>query len=995
MANQPTDGMKTEAQRGLDWRREFGRGGTEVGIARARDIVNNRDLSDDTVKRMYSFFSRHEVDKQAEGFRPGEDGYPSNGRIAHALWGGDAGYAWSKRLVKMMDKERSFASLLLTFLRTELASGSERSISSFFNDSIISFHLMASRANAEFVSDKILVSSPAQIVAHRDGFKMRGIATKPIAANVIEMLSRGDGTDDKLIAEAMRWNVFFLPTNSADNEIPVSISALRSSPLPAIAFAYALRNLHPESLINGYHNARSNLHPNGDIGEENGQDIYFDARPYPNEHAARLHDPDKYDSFRRDNDAGGPGIDFIFGILAAGGTELQAIRFDKNRYTVAEAKAWLRDHDHTPIMFEEATGEREMADEELEARATVKVEIEIDTSDTPMEEDQPEVSVEDVDTAVEIADALDRKAMPEIVHRANAMDAKVIDEATRSVHIAVSSELGVERSFGKEILDHNEGSIDLEFLRSGRAPLLLDHDPEKQIGVIESVSLDGDRVLRSKVRFGRSALAEEVYQDVLDGIRGNVSVGYRVNKMERDANDKNAYRVKSWSPMEVSVVSIPADPSVGVGRSTVAPEPEPKVEPSVKKDTTMSEVNLDAVRAEATKAAAENAAEIVKLGQRHNKADLAAAAIGAGKTIDQFRGELLETIGNTPLDNKEIGLSKKEVRQFSVVRAIRALANPTDRAAQEAARFELEASEAAARAYGTTAQGVMVPADVLGNWGKRDLNTSDDNEIVATNLMAGDFIDVLRNSSSVMQAGARMMPGLVGNVSIPKKTAASTGGWISTEGGAASESEFTLGSVTMSPKTVGAFSDMTRQLILQSTPSVEALVRDDLTQALALAIDAGALKGSGSSGQPTGLYSTSGINTDSFAAATPTWAEIVGLETLVAEDNALLGNLAYIAPAGLYGTLKTTAKATNQAIFAVDPDGTMNGYRTIVSNQATAGYLLFGNFSDCLIGMWSGLDLTVDPYTSSTTGTVRVVALQTVDVAVRHAVSFALGTPAA
>lgn len=828
MANKPTDGMKTEAQRGLDWRSEFGRGGTEVGIARARDIVNGRDLSDDTVKRMYSFFSRHEVDKQAEGFRPGEDGYPSNGRIAWALWGGDAGYSWAKDKVKSMDEERS-----------------------------------------------------------------------------------------------------------------------------------------------------------------------YDERPYPNEHAARLNDPDKYTGFRRRNDAGGPGIDFIFGILAGGGTELQAIRFDKNRYTVAQAKAWLKDHDHTPIMFEEATGEREMADEDLEQRATVKVEIEIDTSDTPMEEDSPEVSPEDVAVAQEIADELDRKAAPEIIHRANAMDAKVIDEATRSVHIAVSSELPVERSFGKEILDHSEGSIDMEFLRSGRAPLLLDHDPEKQIGVIESVTLDGDRVLRSKVRFGRSALAQEVYQDVLDGIRGNVSVGYRVNKMERDATDKNAYRVKSWSPMEVSVVSIPADPSVGVGRSTVAPEPEPKVEPSVKKDTTMSEVNLDAVRAEATKAAAENAAEIVKLGQRHNKADLAAAAIGAGKTIDQFRGELLEVIGNTPLDNKEIGLSKKEVRQFSVVRAIRALANPTDRAAQEAARFELEASEAAARAYGTTAQGVMVPADVLGNWGKRDLNTSDDNEIVATNLMAGDFIDVLRNSSSVMQAGARMMPGLVGNVSIPKKTAASSGGWISTEGGAAGESEFTLGSVTMTPKTVGAFSDMTRQLILQSTPSVEALVRDDLTQALALAIDAGALKGTGLSGQPTGLYATSGINTDSFAAATPTWAEIVGLETLVAEDNALLGNLAYIAPAGLYGTLKTTAKANNQAIFAVDPDGTMNGYRTIVSNQATAGYLLFGNFSDCLIGMWGGLDLTVDPYTASTTGTVRVVALQTVDVAVRHAVSFALGTPAA
>lgn len=821
----PTDGMKSEARKGLDWRSEFGRGGTEVGIARARDIVNDRELSEDTVKRMYSFFSRHEVDKKAEGFRPGEDGYPSNGRIAWALWGGDAGYSWSRDKV----------------------SGMERS--------------------------------------------------------------------------------------------------------------------------------------------------YEDGRPFPNEHAARLHDPNKYDSFRRDNDAGGAGVDFIYGILPDGGTELQAIRFDKNRFTPAEAKAWLSKHDFKAILFEEATGEREMND--LEERAKVKVEIEIDTSDAP---EQPEIDPVDEAVAAIIEDAAginpNRTVNDEIFHRSIDLRGASIDEKKRTVSIAVSSELPVERSFGKEILVHEAGAIDMGFLASGRAPLLLDHDMEKQIGVIESVELSGDRKLRANVRFGRSALAQEVFQDVVDGIRSNISVGYRVNNIERSTTNKDEYLVRAWSPMEVSVVSIPADPSVGVGRSAAAPEPQPNlvVEPQIRKEDKMSDIDLEAVKAEAAKAAARNASEIVALGAKHNKRDLADAALAAGKSIDQFRGELLEAIGNTPLENKDIGLNKAERKSYSVVRAIRALANPTDRAAQEAARFELEASEAAARAYGTTAQGIMVPADVLGSW-KRDLNTSDDNEIVATNLMAGDFIDVLRNSSSVMQAGARMMQGLVGNVDIPKKTAASSAGWISTEGGAASESEPTFGTVSLTPKTVGAFTDMTRRLILQSTPSVEALVRDDLTQAMALAIDAGALKGTGSSGQPTGIYSASGINTDVFTGATPTWAEVVGLETLVAEDNALLGNLAYIAPASLYGTLKTTAKATNQAIFAVDPDGTMNGYRTIVSNQATAGYLLFGNFSDCLIGMWGGLDLTVDPYTASTTGTVRVVALQSVDVAVRHAVSFALGTP--
>ncbi len=821
MSNKPTNGMKSEAQKGLDWRKEFGRGGTEVGIARARDIVNGRDLSDDTVKRMYSFFSRHEVDKKAEGFRPGEDGYPSNGRIAWALWGGDAGYSWARDKVKGMDDDRSEA--------------------------------------------------------------------------------------------------------------------------------------------------------------------YADERPYPNEHAARLHDPDKYDSFRRDNDAGGSGIDFIYGILPDGGTELQAIRFDKNRYTPAEAKAWLSKHDFKAILFEEATGER--AVEDLEERARVKVEIEIDTSDAP---EQPE-EADPIDEAVAalVEDAAGRKEVVQLEHRAAGMEAKIVDEDKRTVSIAVSSELPVERSFGKEILVHEKGAIDMGFLSSGRAPLLLDHDMEKQIGVIESVELSGDRKLRAKVRFGRSALAQEVFQDVVDGIRSNISVGYRVNKMERSNTAKDEYLVRAWSPMEVSVVSIPADPSVGVGRSAAAPEPTPTVEPQVKKEDTMSDIDIEAVKAEAARAAAKNIAEIVALGARHNKRDLADAAIRDGKSIEQFRGELLEILGqDRPLDDGNIGLTRKEIRQFSLVRAIAALANPGDRRLREAAAFEFEASEAAAQRYGRSAQGLMIPTDVLGVW-KRDLNTSDDNEIVATNLLANEFIDVLRNSASVMQAGARMLPGLVGNVAIPKKTAASAGAWISTEGGASSESEPTFGTVSMSPKTVGAFTDMTRQLILQSTPAVEALVRDDLTQALALAIDKGALEGSGLSGQPTGILNTSGVNKPtSFAAAVPTFAEMVALETAVAEDNALFGNLAYITDAATYGGLKTKAKDAGSGMFVLE-GGQANGYNVIRTQQATAGNVYFGNFSDCLIGMWGGLDITVDPYTSSNTGTVRVVALQTVDVAVRNPVSFA------
>ena len=733
----PSDGMVDEAERGLDWREEYGRGGTAVGVARARDIINGRDLSLNTVKRMYSFFARHEVDKQAEGFSPGEEGYPSAGRIAWALWGGDPGFSWSKRIVKRLDS-----------------------------------------------------------------------------------------LDDRSMLE--------------------------------------LKN---------------------------------------------------------------------------------------------------------------ATEEKDMTDQQVDIEEVVEAATEVaEVIETPTEED--------------------RAGTVEVSHRAMEMEAKTIDEDTRRVRIAISSEEPVSRSFGMEVLEHSEEAINLSFLASGRAPLLLDHDPEKQIGVIESVDLDSSaRRLRATVRFGKGALAKEAFDDVMDGIRANISVGYAINKLER--KDKDTYVAKSWMPMEASLVSIPADVTVGVGRSS-EPSPKPVIKTDFKENP-MSDQNFDiaAVEAEARKAAQRNAAQIVELGAKHSRSDLAQKAIAEGRSIEEFRGELLDVIGSTrALEEKEIGMSKREVKRFSLLRAIHALANPTDRRAQEAAAFEFECSQAAAKAYGRTAQGILLPAEVLRNW-KRDLNSSDEAALFTDDFRGGDFIDALRNASSVMQAGATMLSGLSGDVKIPKKTGVASTGWISSEGGAASESEMTVGSVSMTPKTLGAFTDITRQLMIQSSLDVEALVRDDLAQSIALAIDLGALAGSGSSGQPTGIKNTGGINVVDFGTAPdliPTYAQVVELETKVREDNALGNGGAYIANATMYGALKSVEKAANTAQFVVEPGGTMNGYRTVVSNQVASGDLYFGDFrNNLLIGMFGGLDIVVDPYTASTSGTVRVVALQSCDVAVRHATAFCIG----
>ena len=567
-----------------------------------------------------------------------------------------------------------------------------------------------------------------------------------------------------------------------------------------------------------------------------------------------------------------------------------------------------------------------------------------------------------------------------------------VDEENRRVRIGVSSEEPVERSFGMEVLGHSEDEINMEFMKSGRAPLLLDHKMDQVIGVVEEFKLDqtANRTI-AVVRFGRSALAEEVFRDVLDGIRMNISVGYRVDKLTRMKDKDESYYRASWTPLEVSSVAVPADASrkVGVGRSKeIAEKAKVQIMSNEKQ-----EINLDEVRSESAEAAkkefARNSKEILDLAVKHNKRDLAHQAISEGKSVEEFRGILLDNISNdTPLETpKDIGLTEKETKRFSLLRAINAMANPTDRRAQEAAKFEFEASEAAQRSYGQTAQGIMLPDEVLRNWNQRDLSAGSDGDLIGQDYRAGDFIDVLRNNSAVMPL-ATMLNGLSGDVKIPRKTAAASAAFISSEGGAAGESELTVGNVSMSPKSLGAFTDITRQLMIQSSIDVENLVRNDLAASMAIAIDDAALEGSGSSGNPTGITNTSGINTVSLSsAAAPTFAEMVSMETAVRVDNALLGDLAYIVHPTNYGTLKTTEKASNTAQFVAVNDE-INGYSAVVSPQLTANNYVFGNFNDLLIGMFGGLDIVVDPYTSSSSGTVRIVALQSVDVAVRHAVSF-------
>jgi HK97 family phage major capsid protein/HK97 family phage prohead protease len=592
--------------------------------------------------------------------------------------------------------------------------------------------------------------------------------------------------------------------------------------------------------------------------------------------------------------------------------------------------------------------------------------------------------------------------------RAKSADGLSLDKEARTIEFPFSSEYAVERWFGKEVLSHSPSAMELDRLNDGGA-LLWNHQGDTVIGVVERAELRQDKRIWAKARFSKNAKAEEIMRDIEDGILKNVSFGYQIKEMTRTnpaAKDQGPeFLATKWMPFEVSIVSIPADPTVGIGRSQSDDEVEVRItnlgekrEMSVTEKTVTEKPAVDtaALRAEAMQAERARISAITALGDKFGQADLARQLVESGRSIEEARAAVLEKIGSEKKPVSEsagaVGLSAKEVRQFSFMNAIRAMMNPENRQFQELAKFEREVSIAAEKVAGKAARGFMIPVDVLRS-SQRDLTVgtaADGGNLVGTSLLAQSFIDLLRKKSVLQRAGAGMLNGLVGNIAIPRQSGAATAYWVA-ESGAPTESKQAFDQVSMSPKTVGAFTDYSRKLMLQSSIDIEAMIRMDLATVIALEIDRAGLYGSGASNQPTGVKNVTGINTKDFDAAAPTFAEIVELETLVAADDADIGALKYLVNATGRGALKTAEKAEGTAQFIWEAGNTVNGYGAEVSNQIASGDYWFGNWADVIMGFWSGLDLTVDPYTGSSSGTVRVVALQDTDIVVRHPESFCRG----
>lgn len=849
----PTEAMAEEAQRFLDWRADGDKGGTDVAVARARQLVNRQELSPETVRRMHSFFSRHEVDKEAEGFRPGEDGYPSPGRVAWAAWGGDPGQSWARGKAASLDR----------------IDGEER---------------------AEEVTDS---------------------AAKGIANKVEEHNEEHGDTPSKRVTVRMLTAVFRRGIGAYKTN-PQSVRPTVTSPEQ---WAFARINSFLFAVRNG--RFRSGKHDT---------DLLPDGHPLKSE-----------------------------------------VQSDDERMLPMERH--IKNVEETDDAYVITFGKSEM--------------------------EQPVAMTAGDDEDEEDYSRFDRSTLT-----FRATDAEMMDEDDRRVRMSLSSEEPVERSFGLEVLRHTDGAVDLGRMNSGHAPLLLDHDMTKQIGVVERTYLDqSERRLRAVVRFGKGALAREIYEDVKDGIRSNVSIGYQVREMEPKNERDGTVAISAWVPYEASIVSVPADASVGVNRSA-------EIQPVIKKEVKMTEINHDEIRAEAAESAKrefqKTVSEITSLAVKHNRRDLADQAIKEGLSVDQFRGVLLEAIGEgKPLEQAAgaIELNAKEEREYSFMKAVRGIVNGSGLNG-----LEREVNDEIASRAGRAARGFYAPDSFWS--GKRDLTVGTNSAggfLKPTEHLGNEFVDALRSRLVMNELGTRFMSGLKGDVAIPKLATGVSAGFVA-ENGATSEVNATFAQVTMSPKSLGAFTDVSRLLMIQSDPSVEQIVRDDLLNSIAQKIEDVAIEG-GASNEPTGITGTTGIGSVAIGTngGAMTWAKVTDLVKEVEVDNAAINanTLAYLTNPKVKSHLASTAKvASTDSVMLLDaPWNQLYGYDMAVTNNVPSNLtkgsgtglsaMIFGDFSQLMIGFFSTPDVLIDPYTGGSSGAVRIRVIQEVDVAVRHAQSFA------
>jgi len=615
------------------------------------------------------------------------------------------------------------------------------------------------------------------------------------------------------------------------------------------------------------------------------------------------------------------------------------------------------------------------------------------------------------------------------------------------IAIALSSESPVERFdwwTGEryfEVLDHSQGAVDLSRAEEG-LPFLLDHSARAQIGIIEEIRLDQDRKLRGMVRMGNHPDAGWVEKDMRSGIRTKISVGYDPGEQYEATKEKEGKiptrTYRGWTPYEGSSVAIPADMTVGIDRTAVPAAPIPESTPATGRKPEERRMPEE-IQTPATpptgggpSAAEQRERDVRTLGQyaaefpeaRELLPTWLERGVGPSQALKEVQERQLERLRKQPPQPPpgHVDLSPKEVKLYDITKAIRSHIDPSDRRMREAAGLEFEVSNEIAKRTGRAARGFFVPMNMpvdLQAAARFNPKLMEDpivrasvvGNIAGTSSLGGagvqttivGFVDLLRARTKVVALGAQMLTGLTDTIAFVRQLTPNTLQWTGENPSTANTlSAATIEQFTMSPKTGMSSTAYSRQFLTQSSFDVNAFVMNDLTLVNAIGVDSAAINGSGTA-QPVGLRSITNVTIQTIGAngAAAAWADVVGAETNVANQNADIGTMAWLTNPSVRGKWKTTLKSTTAgSLYLWSDEQTVNGYRAEVStsipNNLTQGtstticsIAVFGVWSEMLIGEWGGaMDVVVDPYTYVQQNMVQIVTALMVDVNVRHPKAF-------
>lgn len=616
-----------------------------------------------------------------------------------------------------------------------------------------------------------------------------------------------------------------------------------------------------------------------------------------------------------------------------------------------------------------------------------------------------------------------------------------VSDSEEFLPISISSENPVERydyyegERYNEVLDHSPSSVDMTRAKEG-LPFLDSHNAGEgraQMGRVMNVRVESGQ-LRGDIKFSRRQEAQDLRRDMLDGIKREISVGYRIdrNNIEKTqaAGDALAtVRIKSWMPYEASSVAVPADPTVGVGRTADFPAgrrdallhharrdfitPAGNGHEETVSDKTEAPASPD-VRV--GKSADNDAAfrELAQLADTHAMQDKLPKWIREGTSPaaarEEMIAELAKRLKDGPKFAPKVDLTEKEEKSYSYARAIVDASEGRDSFEMEVSRtIEAKLGNAAGRGSGKGNR-LYIPTH-LRMYPEEATRSGLDSSTATKGtelkfVTAGTFIDLLRNKARVLQLGATMLSGLDGPVSFPKQTGAGVPSWMGENPGApVSSTDLTLGSVTLAAKTLMAATRFSKQLLRQAVIDVESLVRSDIAAIHALGIDSAAINGSGSSNQPAGVLTNTSIGLVALGTngLAPTFNSMVQLEAAVEAANADTGPRGYLTTPGIKGTLKTTQifpTGLGAPVWLGGDEGEVNGYPAYSTNQVPSNLtkgtsttiahaVLYGAWANLVIGEWGALEMLVDPYTLAGSGMLAVTSFQMVDIALRYAESFA------